>query len=214
MANINIAILDDHQIVIDGLKLLLENSETMKVVMEDTNGFELLKKLQSENCGVDILLLDLMMPIIGGYEFALMVKEECADVRIIILSMNNDGKTVYNLIEIADIKGFLPKSVNRNELILAIEKVYNGGQHFSDEILDELERYEKRKKENEELKLSVREIEIIKLIARGHTNKQIAQSLFISEKTVETHRKNIFRKTGTHNVVTLIDLVKKLGILD
>lgn len=213
MKKINIAILDDHQIVIDGLKLLLESSEQLNVVMEHTNGFELLKRLKENNCGVDILLLDLMTPLIGGYEFALMAKKECPEMRIIILSMNNDGKTIYNLIENADIKGFLPKSVSKAELISTIEKVYNGQQHFSDEIIEELEIYSKRKKENEDLKLSFREIEIIKLMKKGLLNKQIAKDLFISEKTVETHRKNIFRKTETHNVASLLELVNRLGVL-
>ncbi len=214
MRKINIAILDDHQIVIDGLKLLLESSEQLNVVMEDTNAFELLKRLQENICEVDILLLDLMMPLSSGYEFALMAKKECPVIKIIILSMNNDGKTIYNLIEHADIKGFLPKSVSKTELISTIEKVHHGGQHFSEEILEELECYSRRKKENEDLKLSIRELEIIKLMTKGMTNKQIAKDLFISEKTVETHRKNIFRKTDTHNVVSLLDLVNRLGILN
>ncbi len=213
MRKINIAILDDHQIVIDGLKLLLESSEQLNVVLENTNGFELLKQLQQQNCEVDILLLDLMMPLISGYEFALMAKKECPQLKIIILSMNNDGKTIYNLIENADIKGFLPKSVSKAELISTIEKVYNGHQHFSEEIIEELETYSMRKKESEELKLSIREIEIIKLMKKGLANKQIAKDLFISEKTVETHRKNIFRKTDTHNVVSLLELVNRLGVL-
>lgn len=155
-----------------------------------------------------------MMPLINGYEFALMVRKERPEIKIIILSMNNDGKTIYNLIENAEIKGFLPKSVSKKELIATIEKVYDGGQHFSDEILEELECYSRRKKENEDLKLSIRELEIIKLMTKGMTNKQIAKDLFISEKTVETHRKNIFRKTDTHNVVSLLDLVNRLGILN
>lgn len=213
MTNVRISILDDHQIVIDGLKLLLESTDHLNVVLENTNGFELLKKLKEQDCNIDILLLDLMMPVIGGYEFALMMKKEYPAVKIIVLSMNNDGKTIYNLIENADIKGFLPKSVNRSELVAAIEKIAAGGQHFSDEILSELSTYKKIKKENDDLKLSSRELEIIALIAKGYTNKQLSQTLFISEKTVETHRKNIFRKTDTHNVGSLIELVNRLKLI-
>ncbi|HUN01581.1 MAG TPA: response regulator transcription factor [Niabella sp.] len=214
MKKINVAILDDHQIVIDGLKLLLEKSERIKVGMEHTNGFELLKSLRDDKNSIDILLLDLMMPVMSGQECALMVRQEFPQIKIIILSMNNDGKTVSGLIEQADIRGFLPKSVNKNELIEAIENVFDGKHYFSEEILEELKLYGNRKQQKEDLKLSLRELEIIKLIAQGLTNKQIAAELFISEKTVETHRKNIFRKTSTHNVGSLLHLVKRLGILE
>jgi DNA-binding NarL/FixJ family response regulator len=214
MKKINVAILDDHQIVIDGLKLLLEKSERIKVGTEHTNGFELLKSLRDDKNIIDILLLDLMMPVMNGQECALMVRQEFPQIKTIILSMNNDGKIVNTLIDYADIKGFLPKSVNKNELIEAIEKVYDGGEYFSAEILDEVHSYQKRKTEKEEFKLSLRELEIISLISKGHTNKQIATELFISDKTVETHRKNIFRKTDTHNVGSLLNVVKRLGILD
>jgi len=214
MKKINVAILDDHQIVIDGLKLLLEKSERIKVGMEHTNGFELLKSLRDDKNSIDILLLDLMMPVMSGQECALMVRQEFPQIKIIILSMNNDGKTVSGLIEQADIRGFLPKSVNKNELIEAIENVFHGKHYFSEEILEELKLYGNRKQQKEDLKLSLRELEIIKLIAKGLTNKQIAAELFISEKTVETHRKNIFRKTSTHNVGSLLHLVKRLGILE
>ncbi|HRN47540.1 MAG TPA: response regulator transcription factor [Niabella sp.] len=214
MKKINVAILDDHQIVIDGLKLLLEKSERIKVGMEHTNGFELLKSLRDDKNSIDILLLDLMMPVMSGQECALMVRQEFPQIKIIILSMNNDGKTVSGLIEQADIRGFLPKSVNKNELIEAIENVFDGKHYFSEEILEELKLYGNRKQQKEDLKLSLRELEIIKLIAKGLTNKQIAAELFISEKTVETHRKNIFRKTSTHNVGSLLHLVKRLGILE
>lgn len=214
MKKINVAILDDHQIVIDGLKLLLEKSERIKVGMEHTNGFELVKSLRDDKNSIDILLLDLMMPVMSGQECALMVRQEFPQIKIIILSMNNDGKTVSGLIEQADIRGFLPKSVNKNELIEAIENVFDGKHYFSEEILEELKLYGNRKQQKEDLKLSLRELEIIKLIAKGLTNKQIAAELFISEKTVETHRKNIFRKTSTHNVGSLLHLVKRLGILE
>lgn len=213
MDKIKIAILDDHQIVIDGLKLLLNSSPEMNVILTAINGFELLETLRQKNTKPDILLLDLMMPVIGGYEFSLMIKKEFPSVKIIILSMNNDGLTVYNLIENADIKGFLPKSVDRKELISAIEKVNAGNQHFSVEIIDELEKYASFTKEKEALRLTSRELEVISLIAKGYTTKQIASELFLSEKTIETHRKNILRKTDTYNVGSLLEKVNRMGLL-
>ncbi|MCO5287279.1 MAG: response regulator transcription factor [Chitinophagaceae bacterium] len=208
---VRIAILDDHQIVIDGLKLLLENEKQLKVVLENTSGFSMLEELNGTE--VDIALIDLVMPEISGYETSLMLHEKYPEVKIIILSMNNDARTIYDLVERADIKGFLPKSVNKSELLTAIFKVNEGGLYFSDELIEELQSVRDRQAEAEELTLSEREIGVIRLICKGLTNKEIASELFISEFTVSTHRKNIFRKTNTHNVATLIALATRLHLL-
>lgn len=203
--------MDDHQIVIDGLKLLLENEKQLKVVLENTSGFSMLEELNGTE--VDIALIDLVMPEISGYETSLMLHEKYPEVKIIILSMNNDARTIYDLVERADIKGFLPKSVNKSELLTAIFKVNEGGLYFSDELIEELQSVRDRQAEAEELTLSEREIGVIRLICKGLTNKEIASELFISEFTVSTHRKNIFRKTNTHNVATLIALATRLHLL-
>lgn len=213
MKKINIAILDDHQIVIDGLKLLLENDANINVLLESTNGFTMLEMLKNNTPKVDIILLDLMMPVVSGYESAMMIKNHFPDIGIVILSMSNDAEIIYNLIEGADIKGFIPKSVNKSELINAIIKVYEGGIYFSDEILTELALYKSNVQQKEELTLSAREVEIINLISKGCTNKEIASQLYISELTVATHRKNIFRKTNTHNVGQLIEFSNKFKLI-
>ncbi len=208
---VRIAILDDHQIVIDGLKLLLENEEDLKVIFESDNGFEFIEKLHTLQ--VDIVLIDLIMPKLSGYETAVMLQEKFPGIKIIILSMNNDAKTIYDLVERADIKGFLPKSVNKSELLAAIYKVNSGGIYFSDELIEELQSCREIVSQKDQLMLSDREIEIVRMVCRGLTNKEIATDLYISEFTVSTHRKNIFRKTDTHNVASLIALATKLNLL-
>lgn len=214
MAGINIAILDDHQIIIDGIKLLLQSDEKLSVIMEANDGFSFLEKLKTATEKTDLILLDLMMPKISGYETALMINERFPEIKIVVLSMNNDAETIYNLIEKADIKGFLPKSINKNELLAAIYKIHNGGFHFHEEVLAELEDYKVKVYEKEQLMISPRELDVIRLISKGLGNKEIAAQLFISEFTVSTHRKNIFRKTNTHNVGSLMELVNRLQLLN
>lgn len=212
MEKINIAILDDHQIVIDGLKLLLETSERLQVVLEHTNGFGFLELLRQKQVRIDVVLLDLIMPEIGGLDFGKLLKKEFPEIKIIILSMSSDGGIIYDLIESADISGFVPKSSNRDVLIDAIVSIHNDGQYFTDDVLSNLQNYSNRRRAAEDCNLSSRELEILKLIAKGFTTKQLAETLFISERTVQTHRKNISRKTGTHNVASLLDMAKRLDL--
>lgn len=208
---IKIAILDDHQIVIDGLKLLLSSHKQFKIVHESTNGFEMLDRLEHE--AVDILLTDVMMPMIDGYEIAMRVKAQFPHIKVVALTMNGEGMLIDKMIEQAEIAGYLLKTIDKKELVNALESIYNGIRYFSDEIMNELELYQKIKKENESINLTTREIEIIQCIALNLSNKQIADKLFISERTVETHRKNIFRKTDIHTAIGLIEFAKKRQII-
>jgi DNA-binding NarL/FixJ family response regulator len=118
--------------------------------------------------------------------------------------MSGQGDLVNEMINDADISGYVLKNIGKQELIAAIEKIAKGGIYFSEAVLEELQRTEKRKKETAEAHLTERETEIIKLIEKEYSNKQIAETLFISERTVETHRKNIFRKTNTNSVIGLV----------
>ena len=208
---INIAILDDHQIVIDGLKLLLRDHPGLNVVAENTNGLHLLNEIK--NIKIDVLLTDIMMPIIDGFEMALRMKSEYPSIKVIALSMNGDGPLIEKMIEEANVKGYLLKTANKKELLEAIEAIADDDTYFSKEIMEELHAYMKIKKANQATNLTNREIEIIKCISQDLSNKQIAESLFISERTVETHRKNIFRKVDIHTVVGLIDFAKKRKII-
>ena len=210
---INIAILDDHQIIIDGLKLLLESDSNINVVFEATSGSIFLRKLTEIDRIVDIVLLDLMMPEISGFEMALMLKKDYPEIKIIVLSMNIDGKSITELKAKAGIKSFLSKSVDKTELMLAIMTVNSGEEYFSQEAEREMDNYEKISKELEQITLTKREIEIIRLIDKGLINKEIAKKLFISEQTVTTHRKSILRKTGAHNVSTLLNFARKAHII-
>ena len=199
---ITLALVDDHQIVIDGLTSLLKGHDKFKFAFATTNSSEVIEKIGQSP--IDVLLTDVMMPKLPGNQLAKQVKEKYPDVKILALSMSGQGDLVNEMIEDADISGYVLKNIGKQELIKALEKIADGGIYFSDEVIDELQRTSERKKQNAEAHLTDREIEITRLIEKEYNNKQIAESLFISERTVETHRKNIFRKTNTNSVIGLV----------
>ena len=202
MTKISLALVDDHQIVIDGLMSLLRGENRFEFVFATTRPETVIEQLRAKP--VDVLLTDVMMPTLPGNELAKAVRKQFPSIKILALSMNGEGDLVNEMIDTADINGYVLKNIGKIELMEAIEKIAGGGIYFSSEVLTELERQSKRRKENEDAHLTDRELEIIRLIEKEFSNKQIAESLFISERTVETHRKNIFRKTNTNSVIGLV----------
>ena len=199
---VKIAVIDDHQIVIDGVKALLQDSHKFKVVLESTNAIQFLQSLNS--IPIDVILTDIFMPHMSGEELAKRVAEEFPQIRVIVLSMGGQITLVNKMITESNIKGFLLKNIGKAELINALEKVYTGGVYFSQEILSAMIAEGEVKAEMKAANLTIRELEILKLIESEKNNKDIAAQLFISERTVETHRKNIYRKTNTNSIIGLI----------
>ena len=202
MNKIRIAIVDDHQIVIDGITALLEDHPGFDIVASTVSPVQILSLLKENP--VDILLTDIVMPELTGQQLAKKVRQEFPDVKILALSMSGQGDIVSEMINDSDIAGYVLKNIGKEELSAAIEKIASGGIYFSEQVLDELERISRVRKQNEEVHLTQREIEIIRLIEKEMSNKEIADTLCISERTVETHRKNIFRKTKLNSVVGLV----------
>lgn len=200
--SIKVAIVDDHQIVIDGIKSLLDGQDNFEITADTTSANAMLTILAEKK--VDVLITDIMMPEMNGQDLAKKVKQQFPEVKILALSMTGEGDIVNNMINEADISGYVLKNIGKQELTHALQKIAGGGIYFSDEVLKELEKFSNIKKENEETHLTAREIEIIRLIEKEMSNKDIADTLFISERTVETHRKNIFRKTKTGSLIGLI----------
>ena len=199
---ITLALVDDHQIVIDGLTSLLKGHDKFNFAFATTNSGEVIEKMA--DTPVDVLLTDVMMPKLPGNQLAKQVKEKYPKVKILALSMSGQGDLVNEMINDADISGYVLKNIGKQELVNALEKIANGGIYFSEEVIDELQRASNRRKQKEEAHLTSREVEIIQLIEKEYNNKQIAETLYISERTVETHRKNIFRKTNTNSVIGLV----------
>jgi len=202
MRKISLALVDDHQIVIDGLMALLKGEHRYEFAFATTQPKQVIEKLKS--CHVDVLLTDVMMPEVPGNILVKEVHKQFPGLKILALSMSGEGEMVNEMINDADISGYILKNVGKKELVAAIEKIAGGGIYFSDEVLAELTKTANRRKETEDAHLTGRELEIIRLIENEYNNRQIAEKLYISERTVETHRKNIFRKTGTNSVIGLV----------
>ena len=197
-----LGIVDDHQIVIDGLKSLLHGHDQFDVVIECTQPLEMISLIEKRP--IDILLTYVRMPSLNVDELSKLVHQQFNKIKILALSMSGQGDLVNQMIDDADISGYVLKNIGKQELVKALEKISAGGIYFSEEVLHEMSRASEMKKENEEAHLTAREIEIIQLIEKELSNKQIAEQLFLSERTIETHRKNIFRKTNTSSVIGLV----------
>jgi DNA-binding NarL/FixJ family response regulator len=200
---LKIFIVDDHQILIDGIESMLKGISEFEVVGKSLDGNLALGYL-SEN-HVDVLLTDLYMPKMTGIELTQKVKKRFPEVKVLALSVSYDVSIVHDLMD-AGISGFIIKTIGRDELIEAIHEVAKGNIYFSREVSNEILRSLSNRSDVEEdnYHLTDREIEIVKLIAQEFSNSEIANKLCISERTVETHRKNIYRKTNTKTIVGLI----------
>ena len=207
-------IIDDHNIIIEGIEMLLGFEKDIKILKSYNDGYDFLDDLRTNKIVPDVVLMDLMMPTISGLECSKILKKEFPEIKIIILSMNCDEKVVYDLIEKIGVEGYLSKKISRKELVAALNDVKLGYIHLSDEASRALSEFKKRMFEYPEIKLSAREKEIVALMMKGNTNREIAEKLFISESTVETHRKNIYRKTDAHSLPKLIQIVQELNLLE
>ena len=194
-----IFIVDDHQMIIDGIKLMIEGLPQFCVVGESNNSLLVLSLL--ENLAVDILITDIEMPGMSGVGLSRAVKKCYPSIKILALTAFNESQIITEMIA-AGISGYILKNAGRHILIKALDRIAEGEQYFGQDVTLELAKSFKQNKE--EVKLTNREIEIIRCIEKDMTTKEIATTLFISERTVETHRKNILFKTNTHTVIGLV----------
>lgn len=208
-----LVIVDDHSIVIDGLELLLSLENHLILLQSYLDGNNFIQDLRANKIAPTIVLMDLLMPNISGLDCAKIIKKEFPEIKIIILSMELEAKNINQLINKIGVEGYLNKTVRRKELLDCIALVEKGYIYLSKEAEFVLENYREKLIKNDEIKLSAREKEIIGLMIIGNTNAEIANKLFIAESTVETHRKNIYRKTDTHSVPKLNLLVNELELL-
>ena len=211
---IDIVIIDDHNIIIEGLEMLLSFEKNVNILKTYNDAYDFFEDLRSNKVLPQIILMDLMMPTVNGLDASKIIKKEFPCIKIIILSMNCEAKVIYDLIEKVGVEGYLSKKISRTELFKALSEVHKGFVHLSVEASQELDGFREKIISYPEIKLSCREKEIVTLMISGFSNKEIACKLFISESTVETHRKNIYRKTEAHSVTKLIQIVNDLNLLE
>jgi DNA-binding NarL/FixJ family response regulator len=203
--SIKIVIADDHAVFRSGLRALLEKEPDFEVVGEAGTGAETIK-LASEK-DFDVLLLDINMPEVTGPAVAEEVLKKCDQVAIVVLTMYDDECYVQELFKIG-VKGFVLKKSTGTDLIQAIRAVNSGKQYIDPSltsyVISPYVGRAKTKRGSRKNLLTHREQEVCSLLAYGHTNSEIAEKLFISERTVETHRSNIFSKLDLKNRAELV----------
>lgn len=209
MSKINVLLSDDHQIIIDGLKSLLKNQEEINVAAEASNGREAIRILGL--ISIDVLLMDIDMPVMNGIDALKEIRKSHPNVRVIILSMHNEAGMIKSLIELGA-NGYLLKSCSQTELIDAVKKVAAGQSYFSSDVTLALLKPSANQGQPNEV-LTERETEILKLIAAGFSNKEIGDQLFISHRTVDTHRTNLMKKLDVNNIAGLISYAIRNGIV-
>jgi two-component system nitrate/nitrite response regulator NarL len=205
MKKIKVFIVDDHQMLIDGIKALLIDEAAFEISGESTKALMALELIRKNV--PDIVISDIHMPDLSGIEFTRQLKAAFPEVKVLALSMFGTREMISDMLE-AGVSGYVLKNTGKQELIAALTRISAGEVFFSDEVSAEMMRamHERSLKKPGEavIQLSERELDVVRLIAKEYSNAQIAKALFISERTVETHRKNIFRKTGTKSLVGLV----------
>ncbi len=194
---INIIIVDDHPMVIEGLKSLLVDREDMRVVETFTKGNEALAYLSTQPRG--IALLDISLPDINGTELCGKITEANHHVKVLGMSTYSEVSIIHQMIQ-HGAKGYLLKNASMDELVRAILLVHDGNMYFSPEVQKILAEFSIK----DQPKLTRREREVLELIAAGTTTQQIAEQLFVSPLTIETHRRNLMQKFGVNNAPAMI----------
>ena len=213
MERIKVLIVDDHRVVRDGLSKILESCNDIHVIGEAANGLDAIRKYTELK--PDVILLDISMPKLGGLEVSRRIKKEDPSAKIVILSMHEEEEYSMKLVRLG-VSGYLLKDSAAQEVIEAVRSAFAGRAYFSPQIsktLAESYREVAPLEDDPYERLNDREREVLQLIAEGHTNKAIADILFISPKTVDNHRTNLMRKLNIHSAADLVRWATKRGLV-
>ena len=213
MEKIKVLLADDHQIMLDGLKAILSKDKSIHVVGTANHGLEVLEFLKKEP--VDVLLLDLQMPVMDGLETTMHVKKSYPEVQVIMLTTNDEGSIITSLFKVGA-TGYLLKNASKEYLIQGIKDAFEGKKvlspHLTEKMIESLSE-EPKVKPGDIPKITKREIEVVKLIAQELTTQEIADALFVSTNTVATHKRNLFVKMDVKNSVGMVKKAVDWGLI-
>ncbi len=199
---IRIIIVDDHEIFRGGLRMVINKLGYVKVVGEAADGQEFLKLI--ETVETDLVLMDIEMPVMNGIEATKLALERKPELKIIALTMFKEDAYIQSMME-AGVKGFLIKNISKDVLDRALQAVYNGKTYYSEELWDYFTKaVSKEEKPDDDINITPRELEVLELLAEGLNNKEIADRLFVSERTIVGHKSNLMAKTNCKNTVALL----------
>jgi len=212
---IKILLIDDHQVLLDSLRLLFNSLENVEVVGVLNDSRKVSQFL--DNQAVDILVSDLHMPYFSGIDLTLQLKKSHPNLKILLLTMAEDAQHIHEALR-AGVHSYILKKTGKEELHKAILKLMDGKKYYSEAVIEELaatanEDYNDTRPETIE-HLTAREIEVLKLITQEQSTAEIADKLFISVSTVETHRANLMKKLGVKSAIGMVKFAIKQGLVD
>ena len=217
MNNIRLIVADDHSILLEGLRLLLDSTHDIEVVAQASNGLEVLEKVREHR--PDVILLDISMPEVNGLEAINIIKSISPNTQVVILSRYEKEAYVHQALS-AGASGYVVKGAPSSEMIDAIRHARSGKYFLSSQIQTNvirsfLDNTEKQTNKNDSFsKLSEREAQIFKLLIEGNSSRQISDILCISSKTVDKHRANIARKIGIENPIKMLQFAVRQGLIN
>lgn len=215
MENIKVLITDDHKVFRDGIIALLEKINGIEVIGEASNGEESLDRISQG--GVDVVLMDIDMGDSNGIETTLKIKKDYPEVNVLVLSMHGEHNYIIKMLD-AGATGYILKNAGKDEMVTAIQSVAKGDSYFSREVssvlIEHIHKPVSSKRKKDDMPLTDRETEVLKLISQEFSNPEIAEKLFISIRTVDTHRRNLLEKLGVKNTAGLVKYAMKNGLVD
>jgi len=210
---LRIIIVDDHEFFRSGVKMVINKLKYAKVVAEASNGKEFLEVIKDKEA--DIILMDIEMPIMNGIEATKKALEDYPDLKVVALTMFNDEEYIDRMVD-AGASGFLLKNISKEILDQALQSIASGNTYYSPELWEYFsKKISQEKKAGEmEQQFTKREMEILTLICDGLSNKEIADKLFISERTVVGHKSNLLAKTNTKSTIGLLSYAIKNRLVE
>ncbi len=199
----NLIIVDDHKMFLDGLRSIFEHENDYQICFTSKSAAAVIKYVEANPPShIDLVITDLSMPEIDGVTLNTQLKAMDSQLKTLVVSMHYDPEVIDTLIE-HDVDGYLSKNAQKEELLLAVQTLLKGGKYFSKEIKDIYTHHKFTQKKEQEVKLTRREIDVITLIAKEYTTKEIADKLYLSKHTIESYRKNLIAKLNVRNLAGL-----------